>query len=418
MGTSTSSDLKVLFAGLASELHDPVVVDKLIADVKNQLKGLFSNSIDKITSPQRVPKSDLILVFVTTGGTEHLITSVSKHAKAVVLIAHETQNSFPAVLEALAYLKNIEGLPAWVVMKGEELRQEVRRIIRAVETAEYLKNSKVGLLGDPSPWLVYSRSKSGEAVVRKDLGVSVERYELNKIYDLMTVVNDEEAAKIAEKYLRNAEGIEVKHHEVVKAVKLYLALKKFVEKEGLNAFTIRCFDIIKDLRTTACLPVAILNSEGVVAGCEGDLPALISMMIAYKLTGLPGFIANIGWVKGREVFLAHCTVPFAVVSSYTLRTHFESGLGVGISGRIPEGTEVTILRVDPVSKVIRAIKGVVLSSEPSSPYHCRTQLVVRTEGDVGKLVESPLGNHYVVVFTDVVREIRYLTELLGFKFDG
>ena len=45
----------------------------------------------------------------------------------------------------------------------------------------------------------------------------------------------------------------------------------------------------------------------------------------------------------NSLWLAHCTVPRTLVESYRLRSHFESGLGVGIQGSLATGP-VTLLR--------------------------------------------------------------------------
>lgn len=72
--------------------------------------------------------------------------------------------------------------------------------------------------------------------------------------------------------------------ELTKAFKFYLALKDIVKERKLNYVSVRCFDIIAPLKTTGCIALSRLNDEGIIAGCEGDLPSTLSMAVLYKVT--------------------------------------------------------------------------------------------------------------------------------------
>lgn len=47
-----------------------------------------------------------------------------------------------------------------------------------------------------------------------------------------------------------------------------------------------------DLQTTGCLALSALLDEGIVAGCEGDLPAALTMSWMQAVTGQASFMAN------------------------------------------------------------------------------------------------------------------------------
>lgn len=115
---------------------------------------------------------------------------------------------------------------------------------------------------------------------------------------------------------------------------------------SLQGLTIRCFDLLTSVHNTGCLALAKLNAEGIVAGCEGDVPAMLSMKIAQAVMGVSGFQANPASIDPQtgEMLFAHCTIPFNLVERYEFDTHFESGIGVGIRGYMKEGP-VTIFKV-------------------------------------------------------------------------
>ena len=55
--------------------------------------------------------------------------------------------------------------------------------------------------------------------------------------------------------------------------------------------------MIEKLGTTGCLALALLNDEGIPAGCEGDLQSIFTLLIAKTLTGQAGFMANPAFIN-------------------------------------------------------------------------------------------------------------------------
>ena len=57
--------------------------------------------------------------------------------------------------------------------------------------------------------------------------------------------------------------------EIEKALNVYGGCQRLIEKYKLDAITVRCFELINYVPTTGCLALAILNTEGIPAACEG-----------------------------------------------------------------------------------------------------------------------------------------------------
>ena len=182
------------------------------------------------------------------------------------------------------------------------------------------------------------------------------------------------------------------------AVKIYNALKVLVERYHLDAFTLRCFDLLTAVGNTGCLALACFNSEGIPASCEGDVPALLSMMIASALTGVSGFQANPARIDTEtgEMLFAHCTIPFNMVENWQFDTHFESGIGVGIHGIFPEGP-VTVFKVSGDLKRHFAAEGELVGNQYESNL-CRTQVNLRlSPQDARYFLTDPIGNHHIII---------------------
>jgi L-fucose isomerase-like protein len=373
---------------------------------------LYNYRVGVLTEGAELGELDVAIIVVVTGGTEHLILELSKMSKITILLAHETMNSLPAALEALSKLRE-DKRKAWLFF-GEGIRDKIKRLLRAKNFVDKLSKMRIGLIGEPSPWLVYSAGSRRE--LSRRFGIKFKDINIDMLYRIYEETPDPKETQIKD-LLGTKIASEIPKSSLIKSIRLYLALKELINRESLYAVTIRCFDMIKDLKTTACLPLALLNSEGIIAGCEGDVPALFSMIIGKEMSGKPTFMGNLAWIHDKEVMVAHCTIPLLIVNRFSLKTHFESGLGVGVAGEVRKGTTVTMLRYDAKRNLIRVARGSIKSGVPTSLQHCRTQLIISIDGEPDKLIKDPIGNHQVIVFDDIREELRYLAELLNIMYE-
>jgi L-fucose isomerase-like protein len=194
------------------------------------------------------------------------------------------------------------------------------------------------------------------------------------------------------------------------ANQIYHALQTLAEKHQLQGLTIRCFDLLTAVHNTGCLALARLNTEGVVAGCEGDIPTLLTMMLTKAVTGVSGFQANPAHINPEtgEMLFAHCTIPFNMVEHYEFDTHFESGIGVGIRGYMKPGP-VTVFKVSGDLSRYFIAEGKLLRCE-GKPDLCRTQQVIQLNHpeQARYFLTEPIGNHHVIIpghVAEVMEEI-------------
>ena len=92
---------------------------------------------------------------------------------------------------------------------------------------------------------------------------------------------------------------EASPEDMIKAMRLYRAIRKIVDEDRLSALTLSCFRLIEQTGTTGCLALSLLNDEGIIAGCEGDLQSVFTMLAAKVLTGKPAFMANPSMINAR-----------------------------------------------------------------------------------------------------------------------
>jgi len=344
---------------------------------------------------------------MATGGTEQeLLNLRAERIKAVpdepvFLLAHPAYNSLPASLEVLAQLQQGGERGRILYLQGPDDEtgfSQIDAAVRDVEVRLALRQARIGLVGPPSDWLV--ASSPDPDTVRGTWGPEVVPIAVDEITQALDAVPSEAIASILEPLVTGATEVrEPSPAELEQVVRIYVALKQAVKHHSLDAITVRCFDLVLDLQTTGCFGLAQLADEGVVAGCEGDLVSTVGMLWAYMLLGQIPWMANPAQLDetGNTLWLAHCTVPRRIVQDYGLRSHFESGLGVGIQGTLPNGP-VTLLRIGGTAMAkIWLAEGEILQAGDADNL-CRTQAQVQlTHGKVQDLLHAPLGNHLILV---------------------
>ena len=358
------------------------------------------------------PLFDIILI--GSGGTEGLLLKrLDEFKEPLVILSTSRNNSLPAALEIKTYLENKNKL--CFLLSGEEkhIASMLKHIATIISAYNGLKDNKLGVIGGASSWLIASPIEP--KVIYQNFKINIVKIKMNELYDLIDELEkemlDQKEIPHSNELINKYQDKEVIHQALV----IYVALKRLVKKYDLKGLTIRCFDLLKKYKNTACLALALLNEEGITAGCEGDIFALLTMHIVNALTGRSSFMANPSKFnyEDNSLLLAHCTVPLNMTSSYTLDTHFESGLGIGVRGEMPEG-RITVCKIAPDYTLDNCVcLPANIKDNPNLEGYCRTQITVSLNEDgLLELLKSSFGNHIVVSYGDVYQDFFPLLSLL------
>ena len=331
---------------------------------------------------------------IATGGVENLFkrileTRLIASLQAVTLIADGRNNSLAAALEILTWLGN-NG------MEGRILHGTNDEIVSAVvETCHGASlQGRIGLFGQPSDWLI--ASGVDRDFLHQKFGIETIDIDLQRLINGIKTVPQNEALKVAQAMVKRAKAVkEPSNTDMVEAAKAYLAIKRICQDERLDAMTIRCFDIVKACGTTSCLALALLNDEGIVAGCEGDMQSLLTMWLAKRLCGEPAFMANPSILTDTTSMLAHCTIPLSFCDATVVRSHFESGIGVAIQGLLPM-TDYTLLKWGGERLDRYFVTEAKAVEAPYSDHFCRTQITLNANLKP-YLLQHSIGNHHIII---------------------
>ena len=383
--------MKIAVYTLTSELHDEQAVGAVTQEFLNSLDVAYEF---KGSDYADYGTHSLDLIYVRTGGTEGIFKRLlpelqAKSERPFYLLTSGKSNSLAASMEILSYLRQNDFKGEIIHGDADYISKRIRLLAKVGEAQKSLKGCRLGIIGEPSDWLISSHADK-EAVMRR-LGISLIDIPMQELLDVMAVTplraTNEQAPTDD---IRNALPV---------AEQIYDALKTIVERHQLQGFTIRCFDLLTAVHNTGCLALAKLNAESIVAGCEGDVPAMLSMKIAQSLLGVSGFQANPASINPEtgEMLFAHCTIPFNMVERYEFDTHFESGIGVGIRGYMKEGP-VTIFKVSGDLSRYFIEEGELIRNQAKADL-CRTQQVIQLSNpsQASYFLTNPIGNHHIIL---------------------
>lgn len=382
--------MKVGLYSIKSPILDATHADNLITEFIKDLENDSNLEIQKI-SVEDFRRDDILpVILVLSGGTEGEFKKYYDEMKEpFILLATNNNNSLAASMEIVSFLRKYNKKSEIVHGSKEYILKRINTILKIEEVKNKLSKLKLGVVGQPSDWLI--ASDVDYDVVKKNSGI-----------ELIDITMDELKEEIGKKHKIDNEYTselmkkEFPVKEIEKALYIYGAFKALINKYDLQGITVRCFDLLEDVKSTGCLGLAILNAEGYISACEGDIPALISMTILNYLTGEPVFQANPSRisVENNEIVFAHCTLPINMPVEYKLDTHFESGIGAAVKGKIKTG-DATIFKIsNDLSNYF--VSNAQILENLNDKNLCRTQIVLKPEESVQYFLTESIGNHHII----------------------
>ena len=258
---------------LTSELHD----EKAVSAVTNEFLGSLGIEYQlKGSDYSDYGRQTLSLIYVRTGGTEGIFRRLlpelqEKSTAPFYLLTSGKSNSLAASMEILSYLRQ-RGIQGEIIHGSSNyIARRITILSKVAQARQTLNGTRLGVIGEPSDWLISSYADKEK--INERLGITLVDVPIQELID----------------------GVKAEQEDAI-----YKALKTIIAKYQLQGFTLRCFDLLTAVKDTGCLPLARLNAEGYVAGCEGDIPAMLTMMISRSLLGVSGFQLRVGHRHRRE----------------------------------------------------------------------------------------------------------------------
>lgn len=364
-------------------------------DVLEQMSNIKGNIIepDNFRIESEISRNYL---FIGTGGTENEVADFLRKnplPPPVIILSYELRNSLPAAMEIRSYLQR-EGIEARIIHSPlDELTQMVIEWQEFADVLSRIRNSTLGIVGQPSSWLIASDINPDK--VLKRWGLTTRQLPLDSLIESTRSTGD---AEYVDNFKQSSTSCTPSDDEIRKAGLVAQALKGLVQKENLNAVTVECFSLLMETSVSGCFALSLLNDlQESTAGCEGDVPATFTMMLGRMLTGQLGFMSNVTQIDRGDntAVFAHCTLPTSLAESYEIISHFETGLSIGIRGTFKH-QDVTVFKVFGEDLNEFWVSDGKIIENLVNETGCRTQIRVKMEEEVDYFLEHSLANHHIV----------------------
>ncbi len=366
--------------------------------ILTELEKYFTVRFIDYKEMHRLTADDFSILFIATGGVERLVIQhFEQLPRPTIFLADGMQNSLAAALEISAWLR-ARG------MKSEILHGELTEIVKRVlviynnfKAQRKLYGSRIGVIGPPANWLV--ASNVDYLLAKRRWGIEYIDIPLERVMEYSNRLSDDEVGETAAQLAGQALACrEASPDDLLKAMKTYRAIRRIAEEERLSALTLSCFRLIDMAGATGCLALSLLNDEGIVAGCEGDLQAVFTMLVAKTLAGQASFMGNPSLINTRtnEIVLGHCTVGLKQTEKFILRSHFETEQSIGIQGLLPTG-DVTLVKCGGECLDEYYLSSGTLIENTNYINMCRTQVRIHLDTPADYFLKNPLGNHHILL---------------------
>jgi L-fucose isomerase-like protein len=290
------------------------------------------------------------------------------------------------------------------------------RALRAIRASRRTRDSLI----------IDIQSDEAEDVSENHLGTRVRRVPHARFYETFRRAHlDDQVKELAGSYTRGAqEIIEPTEDDISEAARAYFALKRIVEEEKGDAVMMDCLPGLRKphRHVPPCMGFMTLHDEGIVAGCQSDLEATLTMLIVRNLLEKPSFQNNPCLDTERNHFFgAHCTAPSRMAGlekppeSYILRSHNEAGWGCVPQVLFREQQPVTMVHYFSEEEPKMSIyTGDVARVYPKLTGGCRTNIEI-TVNELNDVRDLVYGGHQVIFYGHHRKQLQIFCQLFGIE---
>ncbi len=414
-------------------------LEKLPVEVVRQDELTISdNEVIKQCDQFNAKQVDVVIIHFPTFPLGAMIPEIASRTNVPILLFANPekpaeggiweQNSFCGANMAAHVMHRMKKKYRMIWGKSEELGGLVKSYCNVLACAKSIRNTKVGLIGGRVPG--FYTSNFNELRLRTELGSAVEIIDLVEIVETARKITGELAiAGLAKVKESAAETCCVSDEELAKAGKLYQAFIQVKEKYNLDDLAIRCWPEFPDYYDIApCAVIGMLNNDGIVSSCEGDVYGALTMAMQKHLSGggAPFFVDLISFDYGDNTGVVwHCgAAPKCLCrdsSETVLRKHMrvDGGDKKGLTNDFSlKSGRITLAKLDETDEGYRMLiaTGTALDTDK---FIRGNPLRIKFDDDMKNLIDTIIKegfeHHYSVIHADMKNELLALCELCGIK---
>ncbi len=405
-------------------------------DVARALASLRSANVDVTAieeiiwwDPKQIPRLartlgnkekefDLVLIFSATHRTVRCISAIGRRFSKLPLVIWAVPERYSLATSGLAasYLRE-RGHYVKMFNNAADDRSvlpEIETIARAARSYRLSRRMQVGIIGKRSPLMI--SWPYNLVLLKSKLGPTVHEIPLPKLERALKSVTDAQVEDTLEEYKQKYK-VNVSDETLGKAVRFQLAVRKLTEKLKLDAIALECWtNLFLKYGVNPCLG----HLDDLIVGCEGDIMSMSGQLILRGINGVNPYLADILSVdtKKNTIELSHCSAPISLASDPS-KIEISERTDPGRAGKTAfahfqiGGGEVTLARFfGRGMDKLHITHGVM---RPSDAYWGGISMTIDSEGNSSEFLDTVSGNHYLLTFGDVRKELKLFARWSGLE---
>ena len=309
------------------------------------------------------------------------------------------------------------GVKTYQVVIGNQIDEDWLNAIRIIKA---FSSNRIGIIGYRAKG--FFNLDVDELDLYKQLGVLVDHFELDEVYSY-EIKGDKVEKRIKQiKSLFDVSNIT--EQQVLKVAELTEKLDGFMNYYQLDALAIRCWpEFAGNFGISPCAAMSILQSEGKVLTCEGDILGSLSMLAHKAIGGETPFLADFSQVdlNGNFGLLWHCGVAACNLWDEkcvrSLDGYFAGGKGVTADFVMKSG-EISLLRIDYAPGEYRIFlqkgKGLPMEKDLKGTY-VKVTFEDSIREVLDKIIQNGIAHHISVVYGEYIKPLEIFAKLQGWK---
>ena len=298
---------------------------------------------------------------------------------------------------------------------------DVLSTISAIKGVKALKTLKVLYIGKYPPRSVAVPKEITLGYIHEKIGPEIRVIDMDEYLDTIWKIDDSKAEELAENWKTKFEIENKIGTNFTEFAKIYLALKKLLEKYNANALTVEC-PAIPAIEYVPCMAFSLLIDDGIPSGCEGDLPALFTMTVLMAISGKGALMGNLNenvthWdIEKGIITINHDVIPPSYacpMCRIKVKDYHGMKVGATLYSDLIEGAPVTVAGIHWNMNKIWATEGEIAWTKDT--VHCRIAIGVKVK-DSKTISRMGFGHHIVLVYGRYKDTLRRFADLMGFEF--
>lgn len=244
-------------------------------------------SCEKVAAWLAAQSLDLLYALIASWSFDHYTVRIQQAARLPVAI-----RAVPGIrtgsivgaqqLQSVLYDLGVEHRLFYGGPDSPETARQIAVYARACALQKRLFGAKIAVIGRRTEGM--TPTAVDEMEILRLFGARLLNYGLDEFQSLAEQVDIAEAEAEWKRIVAEAKAVTSRDEHGVASARSLLALRRMVKELGLQAVSIGSYP---QCQGTMCLPIALLNEEGVPAGCEGDVNSTLAIYVLSQLSDAP-----------------------------------------------------------------------------------------------------------------------------------